>query len=58
MAGVKRKYIALTGITFDKHKTRVEAGAELPDKISQGEIEDLLEIGAVKAKDDGESEGK
>ena len=56
MAGVKRKYIALTGITFDKHKARVEAGDELPANIPQADLEELIDQGAIKAKD--ESEGK
>ena len=56
MAGVTRKYIALTGITFDARKLRVEAGDELPDAASQAEIEMLLEEKAIRLKD--ESEGQ
>ena len=52
MAGVKRKYIAQSGITFDALNIRVEAGEELPDKIPQSEIEELLEQRAIKLKDD------
>jgi len=56
MAGLKRKWIAQTGITFDKLKIRVEAGDELPASIPQTEIESLLEQKAIKLKED-ESEG-
>lgn len=52
MAGVKQKFIAQTGITFDLHKLRIEAGAEIPSKISQSEIDDLLETGAIKVRED------
>jgi hypothetical protein len=59
MAGIKRTYIANTGIDFEggKVKRRVEAGDELPADISQSEIEDLLEISAIRVKDH-ESEGQ
>lgn len=57
MAGVKRKYIAQTGINFDgrKGKRRFEAGEELPGDIDQAEIEDLIELGAIKAKEESEA---
>lgn len=48
MAGLKDRYIALTGITFDARKLRVEAGKELPANIAQAEIEDLLAQGAIR----------
>lgn len=58
MAGVKRKFIAQTGITFDKQNTRVEAGDELPANIPQADLEDLIEQGAIKAKDESEGVNK
>ena len=59
MAGLKERYIALTGITFDARKLRVEAGKELPANIAQSDIDDLLAQGAIKsnAPDALESEG-
>lgn len=57
MAGVKQKYIALTGISFDSRNLRVEAGDGLPGNISAADIEDLLAQGAIKA-DAPESEGE
>lgn len=56
MAGLKRKYIALTGITFDKLKIRVEVDQELPANVPQPEIESLLEQRAIRLKEE-ESEG-
>ena len=58
MAGLKRKFIAQTGITFDALNLRVEAGAELPAKVPQSDLEDLLKIGAIKAKDESEGDEK
>jgi hypothetical protein len=48
MAGVKQRYIANTGITFDARNVRVEAGDELPANISATDIQDLLAQGAIK----------
>lgn len=56
MAGVTRRYIALTGITFDARKLRVETGEELPDAIAQAEIEMLLEEKAIRLKDESEDQ--
>ena len=58
MAGVKRKYIAQTGITFDKQKARVEAGDELPANIPQADLEELIDQGAIRVKDESEGEKK
>lgn len=60
MAGVttqpiKRKFVALAGINFEtkKHRLRIEAGAELPADIPQTDLEDLIEIRAIKVKEEG-----
>lgn len=47
MAGLNQKYIATTGITFDKLKARVEEGEPLPRGISQSEISELQQLGAI-----------
>jgi hypothetical protein len=59
MAGLKQRYIAQAGITFDARKLRVEAGEELPANIAQADIDDLLAQAAIKLStpDVLESEG-
>lgn len=58
MAGLTQKYIAVRGITFDKLKTRVEEGDPLPRGISQSEISELQQLGAIMPLEPTESEGE
>jgi hypothetical protein len=59
MAGVKQRYIATTGITFDARNVRVEAGDELPANTPAADIQSLLAQGAItpNTPDAPESEG-
>lgn len=57
MAGLTQKYVAVRGITFDKLKARVEEGESLPRGISQSEINELQQLGAITPIVPTESEG-
>lgn len=52
---LNRHFVALTGIDFEtsKRKRRIEAGDELPADIEREDIEDLLEIRAIRVKEEG-----